>query len=327
MESRPKVFVSHAGEDQPRFVEQFCRGLISRGIDAWFSGWEMKPGDSLVDKIFSGIDSSNAFVVVVSRYSYDKPWVREELETAVNRSVREGRAYRIIPVVIDKGVSVPTAVSTRLWVTAHLPEGEDSADPVSHAVREVVRALSDATEKPPLAPFIPSSIRVLEKNHDSVDDAVLFELATRFDETNRGEASLVLDAQTFAREIAQSDLAIEEEEVMESIYYLIDTHQVKGSLWAGGGAMITDVSSSAWETYAIKCGIDLRALEVRFLTYIVNDEYTHEKVVEDLPSLMLRTLVFENLKSRKLINGSMSMSGHFYSQGYRPLARRFLRSK
>src|SRR4051794_20083808 len=48
----PKVFVSHASEDKQRFVERFAARLRENGVDAWLDEWEMKPGDSLVDRIF-----------------------------------------------------------------------------------------------------------------------------------------------------------------------------------------------------------------------------------------------------------------------------------
>ncbi len=66
----PKVFVSHASEDKVRFVEEFARKLRNDGIDAWFDKWEMKPGDSLVDKIFEeGIKNADAVIVVLSKIS------------------------------------------------------------------------------------------------------------------------------------------------------------------------------------------------------------------------------------------------------------------
>ena len=48
----PKVFISHASEDKQRFVVDFAQRLRANGVDAWLDQWEMKPGDSLVDKIF-----------------------------------------------------------------------------------------------------------------------------------------------------------------------------------------------------------------------------------------------------------------------------------
>jgi hypothetical protein len=57
----PKVFLSHASEDKGRFVLDFARQLRENGVDVWLDQWEMKPGDSLVDKIFDeGLKDASA---------------------------------------------------------------------------------------------------------------------------------------------------------------------------------------------------------------------------------------------------------------------------
>jgi hypothetical protein len=51
-DAAPKLFISHASEDKARFVLPFAEGLRADGIDAWVDRWEIRPGDSLVQKIF-----------------------------------------------------------------------------------------------------------------------------------------------------------------------------------------------------------------------------------------------------------------------------------
>ena len=100
MSEAPRVFMSHASEDKERFVLGFARRLRERGIDVWLDRWEMYPGDSLVDKIFTeGIGKASAVVVVLSVYSVNKPWVREELNAAVVKRINSGS--KLIPVVLD----------------------------------------------------------------------------------------------------------------------------------------------------------------------------------------------------------------------------------
>src|SRR5690242_210057 len=96
----PKAFVVHATEDKSRFVLDFARKLRSKGIDAWVDQWEILPGDSLVDKIFEeGLKNAAVIVVVLSKYSVSKPWVREELNASVVHKIE--RRTKIIPVLID----------------------------------------------------------------------------------------------------------------------------------------------------------------------------------------------------------------------------------
>ena len=87
----PKVFLSHASEDKDRFVLAFATKLRQNGIDVWLDKWEMLPGDSLVDKIFEeGLKEASAVIVVVSRHSITKKWVKEEAQ----RGCREPNQYR-----------------------------------------------------------------------------------------------------------------------------------------------------------------------------------------------------------------------------------------
>ena len=108
-----KVFISHASEDKERFVLDFARRLREHGVDAWVDEWEMLPGDSLVDKIYEeGIKNARAMIVVLSKYSINKPWVREELNAGFLK--RLSGNCRVIPVVIDN-CNVPEVLRSTVW--------------------------------------------------------------------------------------------------------------------------------------------------------------------------------------------------------------------
>ena len=54
---------------------------MENGVDVWLDKWEMCAGDSLIDKIFEdGIKNAEIFIIILSKFSVDKPWVREELK-------------------------------------------------------------------------------------------------------------------------------------------------------------------------------------------------------------------------------------------------------
>ncbi len=109
----PKVFVSHASEDKDRFVLSFAEKLRSKGVDAWVDRWEMYPGDSLVDKIFEeGIKNAQSVIVVLSKYSVGKPWVREELNASMVKKINHGS--KLIPVIIDD-CAVPECLQSTVW--------------------------------------------------------------------------------------------------------------------------------------------------------------------------------------------------------------------
>src|SRR6056297_3656707 len=109
----PKVFISHASEDKPRFVTAFATKLRENGVNAWLDKWEMLPGDSLVDKIFEeGLKEADAIIIILSHNSVDKPWVREELNAGVMKRISKGS--RIIPIVLDDCV-IPESLKSTLW--------------------------------------------------------------------------------------------------------------------------------------------------------------------------------------------------------------------
>ena len=147
----PKVFVSHASEDKGRFVLDFARKLREKGIDAWLDRWEMLPGDSLVEKIFEeGLKEAQAIIVVLSQYSVNKPWVKEELNAGVINKISKGT--KIIPIVLDE-CEVPESLKSTLWEKiADLSNYEASFD-------RIVASIYGLDIRPALGPT-PSYARV-----------------------------------------------------------------------------------------------------------------------------------------------------------------------
>jgi hypothetical protein len=137
----PKVFLSHASEDKT-FVLDFASRLRKRGVDVWLDRWEILPGDSFVERIFEeGIARAKAIIVVLSRHSTAKPWVREELDVAVVRKINA--ATRLIPVVIDD-CEVPVCLQATLW------EKIDDLKSYGPSLDRIVLSIFGGNDKPPL---------------------------------------------------------------------------------------------------------------------------------------------------------------------------------
>jgi hypothetical protein len=153
------VFISHASEDKDRFVLEFARRLREQGIDAWVDIWEMLPGDSLVDKVFNeGIKNARAMIVVLSEFSVEKPWVREELNLGfINRL--SGRC-KVIPVVIDDCI-VPEALRSTIW------QKISNLDDYEREFNRILDAIYGRTNKPPLGPPL-----AVARRQDLLDDLI-----------------------------------------------------------------------------------------------------------------------------------------------------------
>lgn len=138
----PKVFVSHASEDKDRFVIDFARKLREAGVDAWLDRWEMLPGDSLVEKIFEeGLKEASAVIVVLSKYSVNKPWVKEELNTSVTNKINKGS--KIIPIILDD-CEAPECLKSTLW------ESIKDLQNYQHSFDRIVSSIFGHNDKPAL---------------------------------------------------------------------------------------------------------------------------------------------------------------------------------
>lgn len=91
------VFISYSTSDRD-FAERLARELRSRGLTVWFDRWEIRVGDSIVEKIGDGISAADALVVVLSALSVQSAWVREELNAATVRSLQE-KNILLLPVL------------------------------------------------------------------------------------------------------------------------------------------------------------------------------------------------------------------------------------
>ena len=108
--SRPeaRLFVCHASEDKP-IARKLTSYLIAQGADVWLDEVEIRVGESIVEKVNSGLEAASHLVVLLSRNSVDKPWVKRELSAALMRQLSD-RAVTVLPVRLDDSL-VPTILS------------------------------------------------------------------------------------------------------------------------------------------------------------------------------------------------------------------------
>lgn len=93
-----RIFISHNSKDKPK-AERLAAFLHSQGIDTWFDKWDILAGDSIIDKLEDGLDSVDAFIILLSPSAVVSKWVREELRVALTRRLKKG-AFRIIPLLL-----------------------------------------------------------------------------------------------------------------------------------------------------------------------------------------------------------------------------------
>lgn len=203
----PKLFLSHAGEDKD-FAIELAKKLRDRGVDTWLDVWELLPGDSLVERIFEeGIKNAKAVIIILSKDSVDKKWVREELNAAFVRKING--SSKLIPVVVDE-CKIPEALQSTLWIKI-----KDFAN-CDLEFEQIVRSIYDHRERPPLGAvpaYATSAIDVIP-DLTTVDCLVL---KIGCEEANRKGHALI-DADTALREAKA--LGISEAECYESLQIL-----------------------------------------------------------------------------------------------------------
>lgn len=218
MKAHPKVFISHASEDKERFVIDFAKKLRSNGVDAWFDQWEIKPGDSLVDKIFEdGIKNMDIFIIILSQVSIKKPWVREELNASVVKKI--SKQIKIIPVLIDHDIEVPEALKSTVWVKI------DDIDHYENEFKSILSAIFDNNEKPPLGSKPKFALPSIQINGLSkIDSLILLTLGDLAYENN--EAHLSPDQiKNLEKRLELSTEQINESlEILENHYYVQIKH-------------------------------------------------------------------------------------------------------
>ena len=93
------IFISHSHQDKD-FVDALAAQLIKRKEHIWVDRWELKVGDSLIDKIQSVIKTASALIIVLSNASVASSWCNKELNVGLIRELEERRVV-VLPVLLE----------------------------------------------------------------------------------------------------------------------------------------------------------------------------------------------------------------------------------
>ncbi|MDT7542785.1 MAG: hypothetical protein QOE33_2689 [Acidobacteriota bacterium] len=316
----PKVFVSHASEDKERFVLGFATKLRAKGIDAWLDKWEILPGDSLIDKIFEeGIKDAQAVIVVLSKNSVDKPWVKEELNAAMVKKING--VSKLIPVVIDD-CQVPEALQSTVWERVNDLNNYDTE------LERIVRAIYEHREKPPIgappayAQTVIDTIPGLTKV-----DSLMFKLAceTAIEDGHR----YVINVEKVIEKAKNFD--IPKDEAFESLTLLHERYYIEPHFVMGGEFTFYsfNINTSGFDEYAriYIDGYDNIFASVAF--QLVNeDKDTNESIIEALKQpQMIVDHVLNVLKDRGLIKAEELNGGYIHIFEVSTELKRMLRNK
>lgn len=125
-----RVFLSYSHGDRV-FAQKLAIDLTRAGLDVWYDNWEIRPGDSIVDKIDHGLSGHDCLLVVLSPRSVRSNWVKRELNSTVMRSITE-RQIKIIP-LLREPCDVPSLLADIAYANFTLSYSQ-GFDELLHAV-------------------------------------------------------------------------------------------------------------------------------------------------------------------------------------------------
>lgn len=119
------IFLSHTSADKP-FVRQLRNDLLTHGVPrVWVDEAEIEIGDSLTEKIAQGMKEARYIGVVLSSKSIEAPWVKKELEIAINREISVGEVV-VLPLLYED-CTLPTFLEGKLYADFTSPTQYESS--------------------------------------------------------------------------------------------------------------------------------------------------------------------------------------------------------
>lgn len=295
----PKVFLSHASEDKARFVVDFARRLRENGVDAWLDQWEMKPGDSLVDKIFEeGLKEARAVVIVLSATSIQKPWVREELNASVVNRISRGT--KLIPVVIDN-CEVPESLRSTVW------QRVDDLDNYGEGLQRILSVIFDVDDKPAIGtpPARFTGPAPLIAGLSRVDDLVLRVIARLVIDGDMG----LVEWDRLRQELSLKD--VPQQELLDSLDILEQHYFIKIGRVLGAPLSHVVLTAFGFQQYAEAYVDDYQDTVNQIAAFLVNENVRQNdelasRVKKPVPFI---DFVLDLMESNNYIKVSKYMGG------------------
>jgi TIR domain len=273
-----RAFLSHASEDKASFVESLARYLAEMGVDPWLDKWEIRPGDSLVQKLFDeGIETVSAVIVVVSPFSAGKPWVREELDAAVVRRIT-GK-IRLIPVRPDDAV-MPAPLQHLLWIPA-----ERTADGARTAAAKIADILYGRELRPAVAPPPDYTARPRLPGLTPADSALLVMLIA---EALEAGSRVVI----WPRVKAKAEESQLTSDALEEAFTALEQRRYLKVTGIAGGPHTVEISAGAFRPGVDHVVPDAEAARRKIIAPLVNDPPASDRPVEELAASTGKPFLF-----------------------------------
>ena len=315
MTKNPKVFICHASEDKERFVNNFALKLRKQGIDAWLDKWELLLGDNLVERIFDeGIKNAQAGILIISKFSINKPFFRRELNTLIVKQIYE--KIKIIPVILDN-CDPPEALKSDYHLRINNIENYDDK------IEEIINSVYQLTDKPPLGKP-PTYVETEIINLSGLEriDTIVFKLSCEY----ALEIGHLYPIETNLIYQRANLLDISSETARESLEILEQEGYLKLQLASGNTIPFFYITNLGFEEYLITYFEDYDSKVKEVITHILNSEQDNNySILKDTNiNLAIVDHILKNLESKGYIKMREAAGGHISTHYKSPKLKRML---
>lgn len=108
-----KIFISYNHEDRG-FVDRLANDLKARELPVWWDQWEIKVGDSIIQKVSDGIAGSAYLIAVLSPHSVKSEWVQREIGSVLMKELSVDKNITILTLLLAD-CEVPVLLREIKW--------------------------------------------------------------------------------------------------------------------------------------------------------------------------------------------------------------------
>jgi hypothetical protein len=93
------VFISYSHADKEK-IDLIAGHLLRKRASVWIDRWELKAGDSIINRVQEAVEGSSALLIMLSKASVESEWCKKELTAGLFRELDEKRVV-VIPVLLE----------------------------------------------------------------------------------------------------------------------------------------------------------------------------------------------------------------------------------
>ncbi|MGW5352394.1 toll/interleukin-1 receptor domain-containing protein [Streptomyces sp. NPDC004031] len=228
------LFVCYSSADRLQVV-RIAELMRRQGLRVWLDDWELKPGDSIIKHVESGIQRSRFMLAIVSENSMKSHWVQHELSASLFIEASRGSVEVIAAVVGGAGFEdLPQELRRKHCLDMRSASGE--AESVSRLVDLIRPELRKARE-------LKESLRNPQDN-DAETISLLSRHSSEYGDQSIQIAALrglsKLSGNAAVLEIARRSLDTFGMKVIETTLQILGKRADDGGLFALAGSLLRD---------------------------------------------------------------------------------------